>query len=50
MVSVLVPAVIVVLLALWLVWAAARIRRRRHSGKGCGSCSADCPYHDQCKH
>ena len=46
MVSVLAPAVIVVLLALWLVWAAARIRRRRRSG----NCSADCPYHDQCKH
>ena len=45
MLSVLVPVVIVALLALWLVWALARIRRR----KGCGSCSASCPYHDHCK-
>ena len=35
--------------ALGLVWALARIRRRKRSGKGCGSCSASCPYHDHCK-
>ncbi len=49
MLSVLVPVVIVALLALWLVWALACIRRRKRSGKGCGSCSASCPYHDHCK-
>lgn len=40
---------ILLVLAFWLVWALRRIRRRKRLGKGCGSCSADCPYHDQCK-
>ena len=34
--------VIVLALAGWAVWAVRRIRRRK--GRGCGSCSQDCPY------
>lgn len=42
MVSTLVAGLIVLALAGWAVWAVRRIRRRK--GRGCGSCSQDCPY------
>ena len=46
--SYLVMVLILLVLVFWLGWAVGRIRRKR-SGKGCGSCSSDCPYHDQCR-
>lgn len=33
---------ILLALAAWIFWAVRRIRRRK--GRGCGSCSQDCPY------
>ena len=47
MVSTLVAGLIVLALAGWAVWAVRRIRRRK--GRGCGSCSAGCPYRKNCK-
>lgn len=49
MASFLVIVLILAALGLWLGWAVGRIRRRKHSGKGCADCSASCPYHDQCR-
>ena len=45
MASFLLPALILLALTGWAVWAVRRIRRR----KGCGSCSAGCPYRKNCK-
>lgn len=42
MVSTLAAGLILLALAGWAFWAVRRIRRRK--GRGCGSCSQDCPY------
>ena len=47
MASFLLPALILLALAGWAVWAVRRIRRRK--GCGCGSCSPSCPYRKNCK-
>ena len=47
--SYLVMVLILLVLGFWLGWAVGRIRRRKRSGKGCGSCSSDCPDHDRCR-
>ena len=47
MASFLLPALILLALAGWAVWAVRRTRRRK--GCGCGSCSAGCPYRKNCK-